>query len=111
MSKPRQTAAAASRKKTVRPGGGEALQRRFEELAMLQATVLDITAPHDLPVHLLDAYGGGLYLCDEKRREVRLEVSYKTLQNYIGTVLPYGEGAAGTTAQTGVPMIITDYRT
>ena len=37
-------------------------------------------------------------------------VSYNTAQDYTGTILKYGEGAAGTVAQTGEPLIIDDYR-
>lgn len=120
MRRPRQKAATAARKKPIPLEAEETRQRRVEELAMLQATVLDITAPHDLPdllqtivdraVNLLDAYGGGLYLCDEKRRECHLEVSYKTPHDYTGTILKYGEGAAGLIAQTGEPLLIDDYR-
>jgi signal transduction histidine kinase len=92
--------------------------RRAEELAALQATVLDITATHDLPTllqtvveraaSLLNAAGGGMYLCDQDH--VRCVVSYNTPQDYTGTLLKYGEGAAGTVAQTGQPLIIDDYR-
>ncbi len=99
----------------------EALRRRAEELAALQATVLEITAPHNLPTllqaiveraaQLLDALGGGLYLCDPDREEARCVVSYNTPGDYTGTVLKYGEGAAGTVAQTGEPLIVDDYRT
>jgi PAS domain S-box-containing protein len=99
----------------------EALRRRAEELAALQATVLEITAPHDLPTLLrtvveraallLNVPGGGLYLCHPDRGEVRCVVSYNTPRDYTGTVLKYGEGAAGTVAQTGEPLIIDNYRT
>ncbi|MGA9351402.1 MAG: PAS domain S-box protein [Anaerolineae bacterium] len=105
---------------TERKRAEEELHRRAKELAALQATVLDITAPHDLPTLLqtiveraallLNALGGGLYLCDPDRREVRCVVSYNTLHDYTGTVLKYGEGAAGTVAQTRQPLIIDDYR-
>jgi len=97
-----------------------ALRRRADELAALQATVLEIAAPHDLPAllhtiveraaQLLGARSGGMYLCDPGRREVRCVVSYNTLHDYTGTILAYGEGAAGTVAQTGAPLIIDDYR-
>jgi PAS domain S-box-containing protein/putative nucleotidyltransferase with HDIG domain len=120
MKKPRQTAAVAHRKEPATPGEAETRYRRVEELATLQATVLDITVPHDLPallqtivdraVRLLNGHGGGLYLCDEKRRECRLEVSYKTPHDYTGTTLQYGEGAAGLIAQTGEPLLLDDYR-
>ncbi len=99
----------------------EETKRRAEELAVLHATSLDITAPHDLPTllqtiveraaRLLDAPGGGMYLCDPDRREVRCVVSYNTPRDYTGTVLKYGEGLAGTMAETGEPLIIDDYRT
>jgi PAS domain S-box-containing protein len=98
----------------------EALRRRAEELAALQATVLDVIASLDLPTllqtiveratRLLNAPGGGLYLCDPEQGEVRCVVSHNTPRDYRGTVLKYGEGAAGTVAQTGEPLIIDDYR-
>jgi PAS domain S-box-containing protein len=105
----------------MRKRAGAALRRRAEELAALQATVLDITAPHGLPALLqaiveraallLNAPGGGLYLCHPDRGEVRCVVSYNTPRDYTGTVLKYGEGAAGVVAQTGERLIINDYRT
>ena len=106
---------------TERVRAEDALRRRAEELATLQATVLDITAPHDLPTllqtiveraaRLLDTPSGGLYLCDPDQKEVRCVVSYNTPHDYTGTVLKYGEGAAGIVAQTGEPLVIDDYRT
>jgi PAS domain S-box-containing protein len=99
----------------------EALQRRVEELAALQATVLDMTASHDLPTllqtiveraaQLLKAPSGGLFLCDSEQQEVRCVVSYRTARDYTGLILKYGEGAAGTVAQTGEPLLIKDYQT
>lgn len=99
----------------------ESLRRRAEELAALQAIILEIAAPFDLPtqlnlvveraVELLKASEGGMYLCDPSREEVRCVVSYKTIADYTGVVLKYGEGAAGVVAQTGKPLIIDDYRT
>ena len=38
-------------------------------------------------------------------------VSYNTGTNAVGTVIKYGEGAAGIVATTGKPLIINDYRT
>jgi PAS domain S-box-containing protein len=106
---------------TERKRAEEALRLRAEELAALQATVLDVTAPHDLPTLLqtiieraallLNALGGRLYLCDPDQEEARCVVSYNTPHDYSGTVLKYGEGAAGIVAQTGEPLIIDDYRT
>jgi PAS domain S-box-containing protein len=106
---------------TERKRAEEALRRRADELAALQATILDITAPHDLPTLLhtiveraasvLNALGGGLYLCDPDQEQARCVVSYNTPRDFSGTVLKYGEGAAGTVAQTGESLIIDDYRT
>jgi len=106
---------------TERKRAEQALRQRVEELAALQATVLEIAAPHDLPsllrkiveraAHLLHADSGGIYLCDLAAQEVRCMVSYNTPSDYTDTVLRYGEGAAGTVAQTGRPLIIDDYRT
>jgi GAF domain-containing protein/response regulator RpfG family c-di-GMP phosphodiesterase len=99
----------------------ETLRRRAAELAALQATVIEITAPHDLPTLLqtiveratllLNALGGGLYLCDPDQEQARCVVSYNTPHDYTGTVVKYGEGAAGTVAKTGEPLVIDDYRT
>jgi diguanylate cyclase (GGDEF)-like protein/PAS domain S-box-containing protein len=105
---------------TERKKAEEALRYRAEELAALQAIVLNITTPHDLPTllhtiveratQLLDARSGGLYLCDPVSREAHCVVSYNTPHDYTGTILKYGEGAAGIVLQTGEPLIIDDYR-
>jgi PAS domain S-box-containing protein len=83
--------------------------------------VLDITGSHDLPIllrtiveratRLLGAPAGGMYLCDPEKQEARCVVSYNTPHDYTGTVLKYGEGAAGIVVQTGEPLIVDDYRT
>jgi PAS domain S-box-containing protein len=106
---------------TERKRAEEALRRRAEELAALQATVLEITGRPDLPIllqtiveraaRLLGAPAGGMYLCDPNKQEARCVVSYNTPHDYTGTVLKYGEGAAGTVAQTGMPLVIDNYRT
>jgi PAS domain S-box-containing protein len=106
---------------TERKKAEDALRRRAEELAALRETVLDITGRHDLPellnsiveraVRLLGATSGGMYLCDSEKQEVRCVISYNTATNVEGTVIKYGEGAAGIVAMTGRPLIIDDYRT
>ncbi|TFG66175.1 MAG: PAS domain S-box protein, partial [Anaerolineales bacterium] len=105
---------------TERKQAEEVLQRRAEELAALQSNVLEITVQHKLPdllqtiveraVQLLGAKSGGLYLCDREQRKVRCVVSYNTPRDFTGTVLDYGEGAAGTVAETGEPLVVDDYR-
>jgi PAS domain S-box-containing protein len=106
---------------TERKQAEDAVRRRGEQLAVMHEMLLAITVQHDLPVllqliveraaRLLNADGGGLYLCDPEKRRCRCEVSYQTPTDYTSTVLRYGEGAAGTVAQTGQPLIIDDYRT
>jgi PAS domain S-box-containing protein len=98
-----------------------ALLARTRELTTLQATLLDITSPQPLSTllnnivkraaMLLQASSGGMYLTEPERRRVRCVVSYNTPSDFTGTVLNYGEGAAGTVAQTEEPIIIDDYRT
>ncbi len=98
----------------------QATNQRTKELKALYDTSLDIISTHDLPTlletiveraaRLLNASAGGLYLCDAERREVRCVVSYNTPKDFRGTVLKYGEGAAGTVAETEKPLKIDDYR-
>ncbi len=106
---------------TERKRSAETLARRADELAALQATLLNITTPNTLPqvleaiveqaVRLLGAPSGALYLCDPVEQQVRCVVSYQTARDYTGVMLRYGEGAGGTVAQTGKALTIDDYRT
>jgi len=119
--KPRVRPAKVEQSEEERKQAEEALRQRAEELAALQATVLEIASPHDLPsllhtiveraARLLNANSGGMYLCGPARDEVHCVVSYNTPRDYTGTVLKFGQGAAGTVAQTEKPLIIDDYRT
>lgn len=105
---------------TVRKQAEQTLHQRAAALEALQATVLDIVVPHDLETlletvveraaRLLNASNGALYLCEPGQVQVRLVVSHGLRQDYRGTVLSYGEGAAGVVAQTGEALIIDDYR-
>lgn len=113
-------ALAIFRDETDRKRAEQEVRRRAEEWTALEETVLDITSRGELQtllqstveraVRLFDAAEGGIYLCDPTRREVRCVVSYNTPRDYNGTVLKYGEGAAGVVAETGKPIIIDDYR-
>lgn len=97
------------------------IHRRAEMLTALHDILLEIAVSRDLPsllrtlveraARLLGATSGGLYLSDPDRREARCVVSFNTPRDYTGTVLKYGEGAAGTVAETGQPLVIDDYRT
>jgi len=106
---------------TERKQAEEALRHRAAALNALQAAVLDLTTRHELPAlletivrratQLLNAPVGGLYLCDPEREQVRCVVSHNTQHDYVGTKLTYGQGAAGTVAQTREPLIVNDYQT
>ncbi len=97
----------------------EKLRRRVEEMTAFQATLLEITTPHELSrllkviveraVNLLHAEGGGLYLCDPRQKVARCAVSYNAGADFMGTVLKYGEGAAGIVAESGEALLINDY--
>jgi PAS domain S-box-containing protein len=51
-----------------------------------------------------------MYLCDPKKQEARCVVSHNTPRDYTGTILKYGQGAAGFVAQTKEPLVVDDYR-
>jgi PAS domain S-box-containing protein len=94
-------------------------EQRGAELSALQETVLNLTARHTLPdllnliaeraTTLLKANNGMLYLVERDTQTVRCVVSYRTEQDYNGSVLHFGEGAAGKVAKTGKPLIIKNY--
>ncbi|MGE5123958.1 MAG: GAF domain-containing protein, partial [Acidobacteriaceae bacterium] len=95
------------------------LEHRAAELAALQETVLNLTAQHSLPevlnliveraTKLLNASSGMLYLVDAEAHTVNCVVSYNTHRDYSGTVLRFGEGAAGKVARSGKPLNIRNY--
>ena len=106
---------------TAQKQAEEILKRRTDEMSALHAVTLDLTTPTELePIlesivaratELLDGSSGGLYLCDAENQEVRCAVNYKTEFDFTGTILEYGEGAAGFVAESEQPHIVDDYRT
>ncbi len=58
---------------------------------------------------LLDGSAAGMYLTEPDKKRVRCVVSIPSRPDYTGLVLRYGEGAAGTVAETGTPLLIPDY--
>src|SRR3972149_5798313 len=55
-------------------------------------------------VALLKGDGGGFYVADPVRRTLRCVVATGTPATVLGTVLQYGEGAAGNVAEAGTPV-------
>ena len=51
-----------------------------------------------------------MYLVEPGARQVRCVVSLHTKGSFVGTVLAFGEGAAGVVAESGQPISISDYR-
>jgi PAS domain S-box-containing protein len=95
--------------------------RRLEEVTALYQISLDIIAQLEMPellksiversVTLLQAKGGGMYLYDPEREELRMAIGYGPAEKHVGTILKPGEGMAGKVFQTGEPLIVDDYRT
>jgi PAS domain S-box-containing protein len=96
-------------------------KRRREEAEILYNTTRDLVMERDLSrllqviveraAGMVSAPSAAIYLCEPDSRQVRCAVSYNTPADFTGTTLKYGEGAAGTVAGTGQPLVIADYRT
>lgn len=94
--------------------------KRFRELETIRELTVEMISEHEVPnllhaiveraTDLLNGSGGGMYLSDPEAEVVQCVVSYRTPQDYEGIILRYGEGAAGTVAQSGEPLIIEDYK-
>lgn len=106
---------------TERKLAEEALRRQADELARLHVLSLDISAAaNTLPdllkvivtraARLLDAPFSDLLLCDPKGQDIRLEaVSDPAFQDFVGARIDLGTGIAGTVAETGLPLLVSDY--
>jgi PAS domain S-box-containing protein len=104
---------------TKRKHTDEALSQRARELASLYQTSLEIGAQPGLDdvlwtivrraAELLDVPMGSLYLVRPDERSLELVVSIK-LQEHIGKVLAFGEGAAGRVAERGELLEVEDYQ-
>ena len=62
-------------------------------------------------VELLRGDGGGFYLADPARRQLRCVVAQGMPTDIVGKVLAYGEGAAGKVAESGEPLNIENVST
>ena len=105
---------------TDRKRAQEALARRAREMAALYETSLAINSQLDLPTlleaivqraaELVGTGRGVLYLMQPDGETLELTVSHNQPDDYVGTVLRLGEGLSGRVAQTGEPMMVTDYQ-
>jgi GAF domain-containing protein/anti-sigma regulatory factor (Ser/Thr protein kinase) len=97
----------------------EETRRREAQLAALHDVSLEIASELDLTVLLkavaqgaIDLLGGprgGLYLYRPEREELETVVHLGSEHDYRGTTLRLGEGACGTAAQAGQPLVVLDY--
>ena len=95
------------------------LEHRAAELSAFQETMLNLTTRHSLPellnlileraTALLNASSGMLFLVDDEMETVKCFVSNNSQRDFAGTVLHFGEGAAGRVAKTGKPLLIKNY--
>jgi PAS domain S-box-containing protein len=95
-------------------------RRRADELEAVRATLADISGELELPkvlqavleraVALLGVTGGDLAIYDDKETELVVVSSFNLEQDFTGTHIAIGEGAAGCVAQTREPLIIYDYQ-
>ena len=92
-----------------------------EVLAALNSTLLEASAPYELPgllqaileraVQLLDAQTGRLFLADHSRQEVRCANIHNGPGSAVGDIMKFGEGAAGRAAENKEPLIVNHYPT
>ena len=95
------------------------LARHAQEMAALYETSLEINSQRNLEIllsaiverasKLLNSSMGGLYLVQPGADELELVVGYNLPADYAGLRLSLGEGLSGRVAQTGEPMLVTDY--
>ncbi len=97
----------------------ERLQRRSEELATLNDTVLEVASRLDLdqllPIIvqraalLLHGTGCGMYLYQPATDDLQYVVAYGLAEDFIGHSLQRGEGISGKVLDSGEPLAVDDY--
>ena len=104
---------------TDRKRAETASEQRANELQTLYQTSLEINSQRNLDdllsaivwraAFLVGADAGGLYLMQPDDQALKLVVVHNLPKEYIGTILPLGEGLSGQTAQSGETMFVEDY--
>ena len=105
---------------TARKQAEGELSKWAAQLRALYETSLEINAWQDVPTllnaivrraaDLLDARMGGLYLVRPDGESLELVVAHNLPGAYTGTTLRFGEGVSGRVAQTGEPLMVSDYQ-
>jgi signal transduction histidine kinase/ActR/RegA family two-component response regulator/ABC-type amino acid transport substrate-binding protein len=96
-----------------------ALYRQKNYLTALHETSLDIIGRLDLEDllekivmragDLVGTKDGFIYLCNEHRHALRMEVAIGAFSGQIGTCIPRGVGLTGKVIASGEPMMMDDY--
>jgi len=94
--------------------------QRLKEESKLYETSMEITQEIDLDgllkkivrraTELLDASGGGFYICDHEKKQVRITVVHNITEEIVGQTIRFGEGMAGRVVDTGEPNKVTNYQ-
>ncbi|TKJ29503.1 MAG: hypothetical protein CEE40_08365 [Chloroflexi bacterium B3_Chlor] len=97
----------------------EETKQRAEELAGLYDVSMDVAGQLELPelfgtvvrraIHLLGVRAAGVYLYDPEREDLELIAAMGQSKDYTGVRLALGEGVCGKVAQSGEPLVVTDY--
>ncbi len=93
--------------------------QRAEELAGLYEVSMEMASELDLPallntvveraIHLLRGRAAGVYLYDPKRQDLEMIANSGHSRDRTGIRLALGEGLCGKIAQSGKPLVVTDY--
>ncbi len=97
----------------------EEARQRSEELSALRATIADITSELELQkllqtlleraIKLMKADSGDFCVVDEQTGNLRVVASINIDKEYVGTIIPFGEGASGKVLETRETLLIDDY--
>jgi PAS domain S-box-containing protein/putative nucleotidyltransferase with HDIG domain len=93
--------------------------QRAEELAGLYEVSMEMASELDLPallntvveraIHLLRGRAAGVYLYDPKSQDLQMIANSGHSRERTGIRLALGEGLCGKIAQSGKPLVVTDY--
>lgn len=94
-------------------------QERAAQLEAVRVLSLKLTAERDAreiltsilasAVELVQADGSTLYIVDEARGDIVVQLSNRLARNFVGFRLKLGEGLAGRVAARGEPLVVEDY--
>jgi diguanylate cyclase (GGDEF)-like protein len=99
----------------------EVERKQVSALALLHASSLDISMSHNQPdllktivqraAWLMNANGGTLYLRGPENTQLTCIISHDFALNEEGSVVKFGDGAAGKVAESGKALVVDDYST